>query len=134
VVGELKGDRVPAAHRVAPLPAVQSGRRETLDDLVGFALAPIDAVKRRLYDLPAERNGLVVTSVRAGSNAYGQGLIAGMVVSEVNERPVKTVDSALSLVRAALAAGRPAVLFRVADSSGSRYLAVRFVGEPEDGP
>jgi serine protease Do len=106
----------------------------TLDELVGFALAPIDAVKRRLYDLPTSRDGLVVTSVKAGTNAYGQGLIAGMVVSEVNEQPVKTVASALSLVRAAREAGRPAVLFRVADSSGSRYLAVRFVGEPDDGP
>jgi serine protease Do len=134
VVGELKGDRVSAARRVAPKPAVQAGRRETLDDLVGFALAPIDAVKRRLYDLPAGRNGLVVTSVRAGSNAYGQGLIAGMVVSEVNEQPVNTIASALSLVRTAREAGRPAVLFRVSDSSGSRYLAVRFVDEPDDGP
>jgi serine protease Do len=135
VVGELKGDRVPtarAAASAAPMP--KPSRRATLDELVGFALAPLDAAKRRLYDLPTGRNGLVVTSVRAGSNAYGQGLIAGMVVSEVNEQPVKTVASALSLVRAARQAGRPAVLFRVIDSSGSRYLAVRFVGEPDEGP
>lgn len=135
MVGELKGDRVPAAHPAAPAPpARKSSRRATLDDLVGFALGPIDAVKRRLYDLPASRDGLVVTSVKAGTNAYGQGLIAGMVVSEVNEQPVNTVASALSLVRAARDAGRPAVLLRVVDSSGTRYLAVRFVGEPDAGP
>ena len=62
VVGELKGDEKPAAvtTRAAPhAPGVQA----TFEDLVGFVLAPIDAVKRHLYGLPNSRQGLVVTAV-----------------------------------------------------------------------
>jgi len=134
VVGELKGDEKPAAvttRAAPPAPGVQA----TFEDLVGFVLAPIDAVKRHLYGLPNSRQGLVVTAVKAGSDAYNQGLIAGMVVSEVNEQPVRSLSAALALVHAARQTGRPAVLFRVVDSSGSRYLAVRFAGEqaPGDG-
>jgi serine protease Do len=133
-VAELKGDNKPPAAPASSGAVGAPPAAASLNDLVGFALAPIDAVKRRLYGLPNGRDGLVVTSVKAGSDAYGQGLIAGVVVSEINEQPVRSVASALALVRAARQAGRPAVLFRVVDSSGSRYLAVRFVRQGTEEP
>ena len=61
-----------------------------------------------------------------GTDAERKGLLAGLVISEVNQRRVETVEDVGEIVGAAKEAGRPAVLFKVTDPAGSsRFVAVR---------
>ena len=75
---------------------------------------------------PGRADGVVVTEVAGGSDADRKGVIPGLVVTEVNQKQVATVDELNSLVDEAREAGRPAVLFKVTDPAGtSRFIAVR---------
>ena len=68
----------------------------------------------------------MVTTVTGGSDAEEKGFIPGQIVVEVNQKPVKTVDEVTEAVSAAKEEGRPAVLFKVADQTGTeRFVAVR---------
>jgi serine protease Do len=100
-----------------------------LKEMLGLDLGPVDAGARKTYALSADAKGLVITEVVKGSDAEKQGLIAGLVISEVNQQKVDTVADVTEKVNAAKEAGRPAVLFKVTDPTGShRFIAVRLAG------
>ncbi|HEY4199747.1 MAG TPA: Do family serine endopeptidase [Devosiaceae bacterium] len=97
-----------------------------LPELMGFDVAPLDAALRKEYAVPDEANGVIVTTVKAQSDAEEKGMTPGLVISEVNQQPIKTVADITSLVDVAKEAGRPAVLFKVTDATkASRFIAVR---------
>jgi serine protease Do len=97
-----------------------------LKDMLGIDLGPIDDAARGTYDLGTGIGGIVITEVTKGSDAEKQGLVAGLVVSEVNQQKVETVADVTEKVNAAKEAGRPAVLLKVTDGAGnSRFVAVR---------
>lgn len=94
--------------------------------IAGFAVADIDDAIRAEYGLSDGVGGVVVTDVRERSDADEKGLIAGLVIGEVNQRPVGSVEEVEQMVADARAAGRAAVLFKVTDPVGAtRYVAVR---------
>ena len=100
-----------------------------LKEMLGLDLGPVDAAARKTYSLTADAKGLVITEVVQGSDAEKEGLVAGLVVSEVNQQKVETVADVTEKVNAAKEAGRPAVLFKVTDATGSnRFIAVRLSG------
>jgi serine protease Do len=116
--GEGSPDADTAGEAVAP--------EAELSDLVGFDVAPLDESKRAEFAIAGDVEGVVVTSVTDGSDAYAKGFLPGLVVVEVNQRKVGTVSEVNELVGAAKEAGRPAVLFKVTDPTGSsRFVAVR---------
>ena len=133
VVGRLQDDEsVPRigsnTARPAPTSPPATGT-PTLGQELGFEIAPIDAVKRKAYALADTVDGLVITSVRDGSDAYQKGFVAGFVVTRVNQRKVTTVADVQAIVDMARQAGRPAVLFKIVDPSGDgRFIAVRLAG------
>lgn len=97
-----------------------------MPDLVGFDIAVLDEARRAEYGLAPETEGLVVVSVRPGSDAETKGMVPGLVLSEVNQKPVATVEDVTALVSAARDDGRPAVLFKLTDATGaSRFVAVK---------
>lgn len=97
-----------------------------LPDLVGFDVALLDEDKRAEFGIAPEEDGIVVTSVKSGSDADQKGFIPGLLVTEVNQKEIGTVDELSELVGQAKEAGRPAVLFKVIDPTGtSRFIAVR---------
>lgn len=97
-----------------------------LPDLVGFDVAPLDDKRRAEFGLKPESAGIVVTEVRTGSDAEQKGVMPGLLVTEVNQKKVDTVDALTELVNAARDSGKPAVLFKVTDPAGtSRFVAVR---------
>jgi serine protease Do len=98
----------------------------TLTDLVGFDVAPLDESKRSEFGIAPEAQGIVVTDVKGGSDADQKGFIPGLLVTEVNQREIATVDELNNLVDQAKEAGRPAILFKVQDPTGaSRFIAIR---------
>ncbi len=95
-------------------------------EIMGFDIGPIDAARRAEFELPRTARGVLVTDVTPGTDAERKGLLAGLVISEVNQRRVETVEDVGEIVGAAKEAGRPAVLFKVTDPAGSsRFVAVR---------
>ena len=97
-----------------------------LPDLVGFDVAPLDDKRRAEFGLTPESAGIVVTEVRTGSDAEQKGVMPGLVVTEVNQKQVGSVDALTEMVNAARDSGKPAVLFKVTDPTGSsRFVAVR---------
>jgi serine protease Do len=80
-----------------------------------------DAVAKRL-ELD-DKNGVEVVGVQRGSVAAQAGISAGDVISEVNRKPVKSLDE----FRAALKKGglEDGVLLLVHTDRGSRYVALR---------
>ncbi len=117
---------------VAPPPA-EAPSDEAIDappmglpDLVGFEAAPLDEAKRAEFGIAPEATGIVVTNVTGGSDADQKGFMPGLLITEVNQKLVGTVDEVTELVSAAKEAGRPAVLFKVTDPTGAtRFIAVR---------
>jgi len=97
-----------------------------LEDIVGFDVAPLDEAKRSEFGIAPEASGIIVTGVKSGSDADQKGFIPGLIVTEVNQKEIATVDELNELVGQAREAGRPAVLFKVTDPTGaSRFIAVR---------
>jgi serine protease Do len=114
----------------APAPAPTVAEEEApalgLPDLVGFDVALLDDDKRAEFGIAPEEDGIVVTSVKSGSDADQKGFIPGLLVTEVNQKEIGTIDELSELVGQAKEAGRPAVLFKVIDPTGtSRFIAVR---------
>jgi serine protease Do len=102
------------------------GPAPSLSDMVGIDIAPLTEELRTQYALPAGGKGVVVTGVKAGTDAEEKGILAGLVISEVNQQPTATVADVTGLVGAAKEDGRPAVLFKVTDPTGaSRFIAVK---------
>ena len=97
-----------------------------LSALVGFEIAPLDETSRAEFSIAENVDGVVVTSVDDGSDAYEKGILPGLVIVEVNQRKIVSVEEVNDMVAAAREAGRPAVLFKVTDPTGaSRFIAVR---------
>lgn len=120
----------PVTPAPSPAPEPTATEEETpplgLPDLVGFDVALLDEDKRAEFGIAPEEDGIVVTSVKSGSDADQKGFIPGLLVTEVNQKEIGTVDELSELVGQAKEAGRPAVLFKVIDPTGtSRFIAVR---------
>lgn len=122
--------QVPVEETPAPstpdTPAEPDPTPQGLSDLVGFSVAPLDEDRRAEFGITPEADGVVVTGVTGGSDADQKGFIPGLIVTEVNQRQIATVDELNELVDQAKEAGRPAVLFKVQDPTGaSRFIAIR---------
>lgn len=136
-LGRLElGEQLIANNKATATPPVASAPEEPvaevdapplgLPDLVGFDVAVLDEAKRAEFGIAPEENGIVVTAVKSGSDADQKGFIPGLLVTEVNQKEIGTVDELSELVGQAKEAGRPAVLFKVIDPTGtSRFIAVR---------
>ena len=109
-----------------PTGEAPSGVAPGLKELLGLDVGPIDQKARDAFAIGKEAEGLVITDVIAGSDAERQGLLSGLVISEVNQQKVTSVAELTEKVDAAKEAGRPAVLFKVTDPAGtSRFVAVK---------
>ena len=69
------------------------------------------------------RSGVVITGVRTGSSADEAGLDTGMVITEANRQPVKTVDDLRKVL--ANRSGDKGVLLLVTSGQGSRFIVIQ---------
>ncbi|HTN61063.1 MAG TPA: Do family serine endopeptidase [Devosia sp.] len=97
-----------------------------LAELVGLGVAPLSDASRAEFGIDAAVEGIIITQVADGSDAYDKGMIPGLMITEVNQKPVDSVAEIEKLVTEASAAKRPVVLFKVTDPAGSsRFIAVK---------
>lgn len=103
-----------------------TGPAPGLDQLLGLEIAPLDETARKDFAIGGSIDGVVVTKVKPGTDAYEKGFLTGLVILEVNQHPIKTVLDVTSIVSTAKEDGRPAVLFKVAEpTGGNRFIAVK---------
>jgi serine protease Do len=130
VVGRLEdGEQIIAAlENPAPAaPEPEGLPTETavpdFNDLVGFDIAALDETNRAEFAIGETVDGVLVTAVTDGSDAYQKGFLPGLVITQ---RKSTSVDDGNQLVTGAKEAGRQAVLFKVVDPTGnSRFVAVK---------
>jgi serine protease Do len=134
-LGRLEeGEKIIAAAR-QPLPEstdevpsvdLPEGQAPGLKELLGLDVGPIDENAREAFDIGEGTTGVVITEVVEGSDAERQGLLSGLVISEVNQQEVANIAELTERIDAAKEAGRPAVLFKVTDPAGtSRFVAIK---------
>jgi serine protease Do len=131
-LGRLEvGEQIVAAQQPQAAPQPEDtdepvGPPPGLKDMLGVDIGPLDEAARKTYAIGETVKGVLITEVAKGSDAERQGLLVGLVVSEVNQQKVTTVAEVTDKVGAAKEAGRPAVLFKVTDPTGaSRFVAVK---------
>jgi serine protease Do len=133
-VGRLEaGEKLMAAQAkqdalkdVAPENDVTNLPAPTLYDSVGIEVGALDDNLRAKYGVMPETNGVIITKVDPKSDSSKQGLVEGLVISEVTQQPIGTVAELEQKVDSAREAGRPTVLFKITGPTGqSRYVGVK---------
>ena len=104
-LGELEDTETVAEKRALPDSPANS------NDL-GAELSSVDDALRRRYGIPADVDGVVVTSVSARGRSFGE-LRKGDVIIEIGFSPVTTVTGAVEKVEAAMQTPREPLLLRV---------------------
>jgi serine protease Do len=94
--------RAPGAPARPGAPAAQQ--------VLGLQVSGIDAAARTRFSLPATVNGVVVESVRQGSDAAEKGLRRGDVITSVNQRPITSAAEMSAAIDAARKGQRTSVL------------------------
>ena len=105
----------------APGPKVPAMPESSHFEKLGIQVADLTASVAEHLGIKAE-HGVVITDVRNGSPADLAGLSSGMVITEANRQPVKTVDD----FRKALDAKslEKGVLLLVRTAEGSRFVVI----------
>jgi serine protease Do len=115
---EVPSDTAMVTSSDAPAkPEVETTPAVGLSELLGLGVAPITDAARAEFGIDAAVNGIIVTEVTDGSDAYDKGMIPGLMITEVNQKKVASVAEIEGLVTEASAAKRAAVLFKVTDPS-----------------
>lgn len=121
-------ERVALGPELPPEPEQPTVDSADLDlaDILGLEIVELTEESRDEFGIGRDLQGVLISKVNGGSDAQGKGIAAGMIIEEVNQSIVSGVDEIAALVGAAREAGRPAVLFKLADTRGSRrFVAVR---------
>jgi serine protease Do len=89
---------------------------------VGISARLLDARLARIFGFEKDAKGVVITTVERGSLAAEQGIRPGMILQEVDRRPIRTLDDLDAAVAAMnLEAG---VLLRVWDGEFARFVLI----------
>jgi serine protease Do len=116
-VGELASEEVAQAAGRAE-PQAPAGRTGFLE---GLELTEIDNTTRRQLSLPPTVEGLIITSVEPGSAAERAGLRPRDVITEINRKPVNSIEDARAIRRQLR---DQSLLLRVRSEEGTRYVVL----------
>lgn len=92
------------------------------DLLDGVTVGDLDRNLRQQFNIPAKVEGAVVLEVDPGSPSYRAGLREGMVVQEINRKPVKDAAQAVELSDEAK---DKTALLKVWSHGGSHFIVVK---------
>ncbi len=104
-----------------------SGRAGAVRSTVlGLGVSPLTEASRQANNIGATIHGVLIDSVRSGSDAARKGLRKGDVIVQANEQPVNTPADVVSASAAARKAGRPAVFLLLNRAGRNSGVAVKF--------
>lgn len=93
---------------------------------VGLSVSSITSALREAFGIPADVEGVVITSVEDMSESAEKGLLPGDVIVEVNQQAVLEPNEAKTIIEKAQKAGRSSVLLLVNRGGDVRFVALRF--------
>lgn len=96
------------------------------DNEIGMGLVDLSANFRQSIGMRSDQVGVYVDTVASGSAAARKGITSGMVILEVEQKDVPSVNSFESLIAKAKRAGKTSVLLKVRTLNGSE----NYVGLP----
>jgi len=100
--------------------AVERKDGDSSSSLSGVSVEDLDAQASKELGLPANSQGVVVTSVQPSSQAAEAGLQRGDVIQEVNRKPVKNTSD----FERAMSASKEEALLLVNRHGSTMYMAV----------
>ena len=100
-------------------------------EILGVTLTELDAETREALGLDSNVRGVAVANVGGGSEAAEKGLRRGEVILEVNGNAVNGASDFTQAIEEARANNRSAVLVRVLNPQGRRYIALSVADEDE---
>ena len=93
-------------------------------DALGMALAPLSDARRSEFAIGDDVEGVVVTAVEEGSEAFEKGVRSGDVIVEVAQQPVSEPGAVAARVEEVRETGRGSVLFLVNSEGELRFVAL----------
>lgn len=96
---------------------------EDLAKTLGFRVDELTAEIARQLDLSPGQNGILVTAVSQGSNAYRQGLRRGAVITKINKQPVENLSDFREIMNDIAEEDQSVVLLQVLYQSTNQYIA-----------
>jgi len=98
---------------------------------VGITIKAIDKQERDIYAIRDSLDGIIISDVEDESEAAEKGLIAGDVISEINQKPVTSVTEFQETLSAAKEAKRSSILLLVHREDNTRFVALGISEEQE---
>ncbi len=92
--------------------------------LLGLTVSPLTAALREELGADADMQGLAVTAVADGSEAFEKGLRAGDIITEAGQQTVTSIAELDARVDAAKEAGRKSLLLLVRRAGDPRFVAL----------
>ncbi|MEN6447509.1 MAG: DegQ family serine endoprotease [Syntrophaceae bacterium] len=122
VIRDGKEKSVPVT--IEKMPAAEQAEVSKPDSLdkLGLTVVTLTRELANQYGYQGE-TGVLVTNIEAGSSAARAGIRPGVVIQEVNRKPVGTVQEFKQAV-----AGKGTVLLLIKDKKGSQYVSLKIEG------
>lgn len=95
-----------------------------VSSLLGLTVTPLTDEIREELGADAEMQGLAVTEVEDGSEAFEKGLRAGDILTEAGQQKIATIADLQDRVEAAREAGRKSLLLLVRRAGDPRFVAL----------
>jgi serine protease Do len=95
-----------------------------VSSLMGLTVTPLTDNMREELGAAADMQGLAVTNVEEGSEAFEKGLRAGDIITEAGQQKITSIDDLNSRVDAAREAGRKSLLLLVRRAGDPRFVAL----------
>ena len=107
----------------------QNRDHEAEDAPLGVSLRPLDRADREDLDIDSSESGMVIQSVESDSPFQELRVTPGMVILDVNGKPLNTVEDLEDAIRAAKAQGRDKVLMAIRSGQRTLFVPVDISGE-----
>ncbi|MCX7564906.1 DegQ family serine endoprotease [Sulfitobacter sp. F26169L] len=100
-----------------------------VSSLLGLTVTPLDDDMRQELGASNDIQGLAVTNVEEGSEAFEKGLRAGDIITEAGQQKIATIAELNARVDAARKAGRKSLLLLVRRAGDPRFVALTLDSE-----